>query len=195
MRTATITRKTAETDIALTLTLDGAGRANVNTGVSFLDHMLTLFAAHGRFDLTVRCDGDTHVDDHHSTEDIGIALGAALRAALGDKRGICRYGQRILPMDEALILCALDLSGRCCLRYGLQIPTEKVGTFDTELVEEFFAALCREAGLTLHRRQLDGTKSHHIIEGAFKAFGRALREAVSLDPASAGALPSTKGVL
>ena len=195
MRSATITRKTAETDIALTLALDGAGRADVKTGVGFLDHMLTLFAAHGRFDLTVRCDGDTYVDDHHSTEDIGIALGAALKAALGDKRGICRYGQRILPMDEALILCALDLSGRCCLRYGLQIPTEKVGTFDTELVEEFFAALCREAGLTLHLRQLDGTNSHHIIEGAFKAFGRALREAVSLDPASAGALPSTKGVL
>ena len=195
MRSATITRKTAETDIALTLALDGAGRADVKTGVGFLDHMLTLFAAHGRFDLTVRCDGDTYVDDHHSTEDIGIALGAALKAALGDKRGVCRYGQRILPMDEALILCALDLSGRCCLRYGLQIPTEKVGTFDTELVEEFFAALCREAGLTLHLRQLDGTNSHHIIEGAFKAFGRALREAVSLDPASAGALPSTKGVL
>lgn len=195
MRSATITRKTAETDIALTLALDGAGRADVKTGVGFLDHMLTLFAAHGRFDLTVRCDGDTYVDDHHSTEDIGIALGAALKAALGDKRGVCRYGQRILPMDEALILCALDLSGRCCLRYGLQIPTEKVGTFDTELIEEFFAALCREAGLTLHLKQLDGTNSHHIIEGAFKAFGRALREAVSLDPASAGALPSTKGVL
>ena len=195
MRSATITRKTAETDIALTLALDGAGRADVKTGVGFLDHMLTLFAAHGRFDLTVRCDGDTYVDDHHSTEDIGIALGAALKAALGDKRGVCRYGQRILPMDEALILCALDLSGRCCLRYGLQIPAEKVGTFDTELVEEFFAALCREAGLTLHLKQLDGTNSHHIIEGAFKAFGRALREAVSLDPASAGALPSTKGVL
>ena len=195
MRTATITRKTAETDIALTLALDGAGRADVKTGVGFLDHMLTLLAAHGRFDLTVRCDGDTFVDDHHSTEDVGIALGMALKAALGDKRGVCRYGQRILPMDEALILCALDLSGRCCLRYGLSIPTEKVGTFDTELVEEFFAALCREAGLTLHLKQLDGTNSHHIIEGAFKAFARALREAVSIDPASADALPSTKGVL
>ena len=195
MRSATITRKTAETDIALTLTLDGAGKADVKTGVGFLDHMLTLFAAHGRFDLTVRCDGDTCVDDHHSAEDIGIALGLALKEALGDKRGVCRYGQRILPMDEALILCALDLSGRCCLRYGLQIPTEKVGTFDTELVEEFFAALCREAGLTLHLKQLDGTNSHHIIEGAFKAFARALKEAVSLDPALAGELPSTKGVL
>lgn len=195
MRSATITRKTAETDIALTLALDGAGRADVKTGVGFLDHMLTLLAAHGRFDLTVRCDGDTCVDDHHSAEDIGIALGMALKEALGDKRGVCRYGQRILPMDEALILCALDLSGRCCLRYGLQIPTEKVGTFDTELVEEFFAALCREAGLTLHLKQLDGTNSHHIIEGAFKAFARALKEAVSLDPALAGELPSTKGVL
>lgn len=195
MRTAEITRKTAETDIALTLALDGAGRADVKTGVGFLDHMLTLFASHGRFDLTVRCDGDTFVDDHHSTEDVGIALGMALKEALGDKRGICRYGQRILPMDEALILCALDLSGRCCLRYGLAIPTEKVGTFDTELVEEFFAALCREAGLTLHLKQLDGTNSHHIIEGAFKAFTRALREAVSIDPESADALPSTKGVL
>lgn len=195
MRTAEITRKTAETDIALTLALDGAGKADVKTGVGFLDHMLTLFASHGRFDLTVRCDGDTFVDDHHSTEDVGIALGMALKEALGDKRGICRYGQRILPMDEALILCALDLSGRCCLRYGLDIPTEKVGTFDTELVEEFFAALCREAGLTLHFRQLDGTNSHHIIEGAFKAFARALREAVSLDPALENELPSTKGVL
>ena len=195
MRTATIDRKTAETEISLTLALDGTGSADVSTGVGFLDHMLTLFAAHGRFDLAVRCVGDTFVDDHHSVEDVGIALGMALREALGDKRGVRRYGQRILPMDEALILCALDLSGRCCLRYGLAIPTEKVGTFDTELVEEFFAALCREAGLTLHFKQLDGTNSHHIIEGAFKAFARALSEAVSIDPALADALPSTKGVL
>ncbi|MBQ9044591.1 MAG: imidazoleglycerol-phosphate dehydratase HisB [Oscillospiraceae bacterium] len=195
MRTATIDRKTAETEISLTLALDGTGSADVSIGVGFLDHMLTLFAAHGRFDLAVRCVGDTFVDDHHSVEDVGIALGMALREALGDKRGVRRYGQRILPMDEALILCALDLSGRCCLRYGLAIPTEKVGTFDTELVEEFFAALCREAGLTLHFKQLDGTNSHHIIEGAFKAFARALSEAVSIDPALADALPSTKGVL
>ncbi len=195
MRSATIERKTAETDIALTLTLDGAGRSDLNSGVGFLDHMLTLFAAHGRFDLTLRCVGDTFVDDHHSVEDIGIALGMALRESLGDKRGICRYGQRLLPMDEALVLCALDLSGRSCLRYGLEIPTEKVGSFDTELVEEFFAALCREAGLTLHLRQLDGTNSHHIIEAAFKAFARALREAVSLDGALSNELPSTKGVL
>ena len=195
MRSATIERKTAETDIALTLTLDGAGRSDLNSGVGFLDHMLTLFAAHGRFDLTLRCVGDTFVDDHHSVEDIGIALGMALRESLGDKRGICRYGQRLLPMDEALVLCALDLSGRSCLRYGLEIPTEKVGSFDTELVEEIFAALCREAGLTLHLRQLDGTNSHHIIEAAFKAFARALREAVSLDGALSNELPSTKGVL
>ncbi|MBQ5406692.1 MAG: imidazoleglycerol-phosphate dehydratase HisB [Oscillospiraceae bacterium] len=195
MRSATIERKTAETDIALTLTLDGAGRSDLNSGVGFLDHMLTLLAAHGRFDLTLRCVGDTFVDDHHSVEDIGIALGMALRESLGDKRGICRYGQRLLPMDEALVLCALDLSGRSCLRYGLEIPTEKVGSFDTELVEEFFAALCREAGLTLHLRQLDGTNSHHIIEAAFKAFARALREAVSLDGALSNELPSTKGVL
>ena len=195
MRSATIERKTAETDIALTLTLDGAGRSDLNSGVGFLDHMLTLLAAHGRFDLTLRCVGDTFVDDHHSGEDIGIALGMALRESLGDKRGICRYGQRLLPMDEALVLCALDLSGRSCLRYGLEIPTEKVGSFDTELVEEFFAALCREAGLTLHLRQLDGTNSHHIIEAAFKAFARALREAVSLDGALSNELPSTKGVL
>ena len=195
MRSATIERKTAETDIALTLTLDGAGRSDLNSGVGFLDHMLTLFAAHGRFDLTLRCVGDTFVDDHHSVEDIGIALCMALRESLGDKRGICRYGQRLLPMDEALVLCALDLSGRSCLRYGLEIPTEKVGSFDTELVEEFFAALCREAGLTLHLRQLDGTNSHHIIEAAFKAFARALREAVSLDGALSNELPSTKGVL
>ena len=195
MRSATIERKTAETDIALTLTLDGAGRSDLNSGVGFLDHMLTLLAAHGRFDLTLRCVGDTFVDDHHSVEDIGIALGMALRESLGDKRGICRYGQRLLPMDEALVLCALDLSGRSCLRCGLEIPTEKVGSFDTELVEEFFAALCREAGLTLHLRQLDGTNSHHIIEAAFKAFARALREAVSLDGALSNELPSTKGVL
>ena len=195
MRSATIERKTAETDIALTLTLDGAGRSDLNSGVGFLDHMLTLLAAHGRFDLTLRCVGDTFVDDHHSVEDIGIALGMALEEALDEKRGVRRYGSMLLPMDEALVLCALDLSGRACLRYGLEIPTEKVGSFDTELVEEFFAALCREAGLTLHLRQLDGTNSHHIIEAAFKAFARALREAVSLDGALSNELPSTKGVL
>ena len=195
MRSATIERKTAETDIALTLTLDGAGRSDLNSGVGFLDHMLTLLAAHGRFDLTLRCVGDTFVDDHHSVEDIGICLGKALGEALGDKRGVCRYGDTTMPMDEALVLTAVDLSGRSVLCFDLDVPTEKVGSFDTELVEEFFAALCREAGLTLHLRQLDGTNSHHIIEAAFKAFARALREAVSLDGALSNELPSTKGVL
>ena len=195
MRNAAIERNTAETKISLRMNLDGVGIAQISTGVGFLDHMLTLFAAHGRFDLTVQCAGDTHVDDHHSVEDIGIALGQALRQALGEKRGVRRYGDIVLPMDEALVLCAVDLSGRSCLRYGLAIPTEKVGTFDTELVEEFFQALCREAGLTLHLKQLDGTNSHHIIEAAFKAAARARRAAVSIDPAAADAVPSTKGVL
>lgn len=195
MRQSTITRDTAETKIRLSLELDGSGRSEIATGVGFLDHMLTLFASHGRFDLTVACTGDTDVDDHHSVEDIGIALGAAFRAALGDKRGVRRYGSICLPMDEALVLCAVDLSGRSCLRYALDIPTEKVGTFDTELVEEFFAAFTREAALTLHVRQLDGTNSHHIIEAAFKALGRALRAAVEIDPACRNAVPSTKGVL
>ena len=195
MRTAVITRTTAETEIALKLKLDGLGVAQIDTGVGFLDHMLNLFAAHGRFDLSVTCKGDTNVDDHHSVEDIGIALGQALKAALGEKRGVRRYGDIMLPMDEALVLCAVDLSGRSCLRYGLEIPTEKVGTFDTELVEEFFHALCREAGLTLHLRQLDGTNSHHIIEAAFKAVGRALRAAAEPDPRAADAVPSTKGIL
>ena len=195
MRTASITRNTAETQISLRLSLDGRGVQEIDTGVGFLDHMLTIFAAHGHFDLAVTCKGDTNVDDHHSVEDVGIALGQALRQALGDKRGVRRYGSMLLPMDEALVLCAVDLSGRSCLRYGLEIPTEKVGTFDTELVEEFFLALCREAGLTLHLKQLDGTNSHHIIEAAFKAFGRALHDAASIDPAAADAVPSTKGVL
>ena len=195
MRTANIGRRTAETKIALMLNLDGTGSADIHTGVGFLDHMLNLFASHGRFDLTVACAGDTFVDDHHSVEDIGIALGQAFRQALGEKKGIRRYGDIILPMDEALILCAVDLSGRSCLRYGLQFPTEKVGTFDTELVEEFLQGFTREAALNLHLKQLDGTNSHHIIEGAFKALARALREAVSIDPACADAVPSTKGVL
>ena len=195
MRTAAIQRTTAETDIALRLNLDGKGVSEIATGVGFLDHMLTLLAVHGRLDLSVSCRGDTQVDDHHSVEDVGIALGQALKKALGDKRGVRRYGDVILPMDEALVLCAVDLSGRSCLRYHLEIPTEKVGTFDTELVEEFFLALTREAGVTLHLRRLDGTNSHHIIEAAFKAVARALREAVSFDPAAADAVPSSKGVL
>ncbi len=195
VRTASIARKTAETDIALTLALDGTGKCSVDSGVPFLDHMLTLFASHGRFDLTLTCKGDTEVDDHHSVEDIGIALGDAIRKALGDKRGIFRYGTAIIPMDEALILCSLDLSGRAHLAYKLKIPAEKVGTFDTELGKEFFIALSRNAGITLHLHQLDGENSHHILEGAFKAFARALRAAVKIDETTANEIPSSKGVL
>lgn len=195
MRTAEINRTTAETAITLRLCLDGTGASQVQSGVGFLDHMLTLFAKHSRFDLTLTCSGDTQVDDHHSVEDIGIVLGQALCQALGDKRGIRRYGSCILPMDEALILCAADLSGRSCLRLQAQIPTEKVGTFDTELVEEFFQALTREARMNLHLRQLDGTNSHHIIEAMFKALGRTLRQAVAIDPDCRDEIPSTKGVL
>lgn len=195
MRSAEISRRTAETEIALSLRLDGAGKSDVRTGVGFLDHMLTLFAAHGRFDLTVSCRGDTWVDDHHTVEDVGIALGEALRQALGDKRGVARYGSMLLPMDEALILCAVDLSGRSCLRMTAQFPSEKIGTFDTELVEEFFLAVTRNAGMTLHLRQMDGTNSHHIAEGMFKAFGRALSQAAAVDARLQGEIPSTKGVL
>lgn len=195
MRTAEINRTTAETAITLRLCLDGTGASQVQSGVGFLDHMLTLFAKHSRFDLTLTCSGDTKVDDHHSVEDIGIVLGQALCQALGDKRGIRRYGSCILPMDEALILCAADLSGRSCLRLQAQLPTEKVGTFDTELVEEFFQALTREARINLHLRQLDGTNSHHIIEAMFKALGRTLRQAVAIDPDCRDEIPSTKGVL
>ena len=195
MRSAEIRRRTAETDITLTLCLDGTGKGEVNTGVGFLDHMLTLFAAHGRFDLSVICRGDTGVDDHHSVEDIGIALGEAVMRALGEKRGIARYGSMLLPMDEALVLAAIDLSGRACLRFTAQIPSQKIGTFDTELVEEFFTAFARSAGATLHIRQLDGVNSHHIVEAMFKAFGRALSAAAALDPRLGDAIPSTKGVL
>ena len=195
MRTAVITRTTAETEIALKLKLDGMGVAQIDTGVGFLDHMLNLFAAHGRFDLAVTCKGDTNVDDHHSVEDIGICLGRALSEALGDKRGICRYGDTTLPMDEALILTAIDLSGRSVLCFDLDVPTQKVGSFDTELVEEFFTALCSNAGITLHIRELAGKNSHHIIEGCFKSFARSLRKAVAIDPAFADEVPSTKGVL
>jgi len=194
-RSSEIKRKTAETDIALSLCLDGTGTADIDTGVGFLDHMLELFARHGRFDLCVRCKGDTHVDDHHTVEDIGICLGLAISEALGDARGITRYGSMILPMDEALILSAVDLGGRSTLGYALEIPAEKVGTFDTELTEEFFLALTRTGRLTVHLRSLAGSNSHHIIEGAFKAFGRALRQAVAIDEAFAGEVPSTKGVL
>jgi len=195
MRTAEITRRTAETDIALRLTLEGTGAGTIQTGVGFLDHMLTMFAKHGRFDLELTCKGDTWVDDHHTAEDVGIVLGQAFRQALGNKRGICRYGDITLPMDEALILAAVDFSGRGYLGYGLQIPTQKVGTFDTELVEEFWLGFTRNAECTLHIRQLAGTNSHHIIEGTFKAVGRVLKEAVAIDPAFANEVPSTKGVL
>ena len=195
MREARIDRKTAETDIQLTLELDGSGKSDIATGVGFLDHMLTLFAHHGRFDLTLRCQGDTQVDDHHSVEDIGIALGAAFRQALGDKKGIVRYGSMLLPMDEALVLCAVDFSGRGMLRYGLSVPAKKLGTFDTELGEEFFWGFVRNAEATLHFQQLDGVNSHHILEAAFKAFGRALRQAVKIDPELRDEIPSTKGML
>jgi len=195
VRTANISRKTAETDIQLTLDLDGGGKSAVDTGCGFLDHMLTLFARHGRFDLTVKCDGDTNVDYHHTTEDIGIVLGQAFAEALGDKRGIRRYGSMLLPMDEALILCALDLSGRAHLEYALEIPTEKVGDFDTELTKEFFYAFVRTSAATLHLLQLSGENSHHIIEGAFKAFGRAMKDAVAIDEAYRDEIPSTKGML
>ncbi len=195
MRIGEINRTTAETEIWLRLDLDGSGGSTIDTGVGFLDHMLTLFASHGRFNLEVTCKGDVAVDDHHSVEDIGIALGEAFTKALGDKKGIIRYGHMILPMDEALIMTAVDFSGRACLAYDLQIPTEKVGTFDTELVEEFWQGFVRKAQCNLHIRQLAGTNSHHIIEGAFKSAARSMRTAVSIDPAFAGEIPSTKGML
>ena len=195
MRKAEIYRKTGETEIRISLNLDGTGKYEIDTGVGFLNHMLELFARHGRFDLQVSCRGDTCVDDHHSVEDTGIALGQAFDQALGDKKGIRRYGQRLLPMDEALILTAADLSGRSYLGYGLEIPAQKVGTFDTELTEEFFQGFVRSARCTLHIRQMAGMNSHHIIEGAFKSAARALREAVEIDPALEGEIPSTKGML
>ncbi|MBE6991241.1 MAG: imidazoleglycerol-phosphate dehydratase HisB [Ruminococcaceae bacterium] len=192
-RLGNITRQTAETDISLVLCIDGSGTSDVNTGCGFMDHMLTLFAKHGGFDLTVNCKGDTHVDYHHSVEDIGICLGMALSDALGDMRGITRYGSMILPMDEALILTAVDISGRSYLACELDIPTEKVGDFDTELVQEFLLAFTRKANITLHVRQLAGENSHHIIEGVFKSLARSLKTAVSRDGSSS--IPSTKGIL
>ena len=193
MRSFETTRTTAETDIFLSLNLDGTGKSSIDTGCGFLNHMLTLFASHGRFDLTVKCAGDIDVDDHHSVEDIGIVLGQAFQAALGDKRGITRYGSFLLPMDEALIQTAVDISGRSCLCYGLEIPTEKIGTFDTELVEEFFLGFTRNCPMSLHIRQLAGKNSHHIVEGAFKSVSRSLKAAVALD--GSNDIPSTKGVL
>ena len=195
MRTAQMIRKTAETDIKLKLNLDGSGKSNINTGCGFLDHMLILFSSHGRFDLDVECKGDTHVDYHHTTEDIGIALGKAFYDALGDKRGIHRYGDTILPMDEALIMSAVDFSGRSYLGFELSLPTEKVGDFDTELVEEFFLGFTRNAECSLHIKMLSGKNTHHIIEGVFKSVARTLREAVKIDEEFRDEIPSTKGVL
>lgn len=195
MRIAKIDRQTAETDISLSLNLDGTGIAKIDTGCGFMNHMLTLFAHHAGFDLEVICKGDTDVDFHHSAEDIGIVLGDALAQALGDKKGITRYGSFILPMDEALIMTAIDISGRGHLSYGLEIPAARVGQFDTELVQEFFISLTRRAGITLHIRQLAGFNTHHIIEGAFKSVARSLGIAVKIDPSKADAIPSTKGVL
>ena len=195
MRTSTIIRHTAETDIRLELNLDGSGKSEIDTGCGFLNHMLTLFARHGRFDLTVKCVGDIDVDDHHTVEDIGICLGMAFAEALGDMGGIVRYGHTLLPMDEALILTAVDISGRCHLGYALDIPTQKIGTFDSELVKEFWLGFVRKANLTLHIRRLSGENSHHIAEGAFKSVARSLRQAVAIDPALNGEIPSTKGML
>ena len=195
MRSYNIERKTAETDIKLSLNLDGTGKSEIDTGCGFLDHMLTLFASHGRFDLTVSCVGDVKVDYHHTAEDIGICLGKAFFEALGDKKGIERYGSVTIPMDEALSLCAVDFSGRDYLGFAVEIPSVKVGDFDTELVEEFWLAFVRASACTLHIRQLAGKNSHHIIEGAFKSVARSLRDAVAIDPLFANDIPSTKGVL
>ena len=195
MREAQISRKTAETDVFVKINLDGTGVNEISTGIGFLDHMLVLFAKHGRFDLTVKCDGDLEVDGHHTTEDIGIALGQAFKEALGDKKGIKRYGNTILPMDEALILTAVDISGRPYLRYRMRIPAPMVGDFDTELLREFVIAFAFNAGVTLHIRRLDGVNSHHIIEGTFKSLARTLRKAVAIDEEAKDEIPSTKGVL
>jgi len=195
MRNAEIIRKTNETDINLKLNLDGKGNSKIETGCGFLDHMLTLFASHARFDLEITCKGDTFVDYHHTVEDIGIALGRAFKTALGDKKGITRYGSMILPMDETLILSALDISGRAHLEYSLDIPAPKVGDFDTELTEEFFISLVRNADVTLHIKQLSGSNSHHIIEGAFKSVARSFKAAVAIENGFENEIPSTKGVL
>lgn len=195
MRTSQISRKTNETDIELSLDLDGTGTFEINTGCGFLNHMMELFSRHGRFDLSLKCKGDSHVDDHHTVEDIGISLGQAFKEALGTKQGISRYGNMMLPMDETLVLCALDISGRAYLNFDIEIPTQKVGTFDTELVKEFMTAFSREMGLTLHFKMMAGENSHHIIEAVFKSLARALKQAVSIDRNYADEIPSTKGVL
>ena len=195
MRIAEIIRKTAETNISLKLNIDGTGRSNIDTGIGFLDHMLVLFASHAKFDLEIRCDGDTHIDFHHSTEDIGICLGLAFQQLVEDKRGLYRYGSMILPMDEALIVSAVDISGRSTLVYEVAIPSTKVGEFDTELVKEFWLALVRNLPVSLHIRMLSGENSHHIIESIFKSVARSLREALSLDKDYLDEIPSTKGIL
>ena len=192
MQASKIKRKTAETDIALEFKANGSGKCKINSGIGFMDHMLTLFACHGGFDLTLNCKGDTEVDDHHSAEDIGICLGKAFKEALGDKKGIARYGDIILPMDEALILAAVDISGRATLNYDVNIKAKKIGSFDTELIEEFLIAFVNNAGVTLHIKQLAGRNSHHIAEAVFKAVARALRKAVKVE---GDAIPSSKGVL
>ena len=195
MRKVSIERNTSETKISLCLNLDGSGKSNIQTGCGFLDHMLTLFSKHGRFDLDIKCNGDTEVDFHHTAEDIGIVLGQAILNALGDMKGITRYGYMILPMDEALILTAVDISGRGLLRFDLDIKAEKIGEFDTELIKEFFLAFVREAKITLHIKMLDGANSHHIAEGAFKSFARALSTAVKINEDYKNEIPSTKGML
>ena len=195
MRTAVINRKTMETDISLTINLDGTGIGKINTGIGFLDHMLNLFANHGKFDIDLNCVGDTYVDYHHSVEDIGICFGQAFFAALGEKIGIKRYAHTILPMDEALILSAVDISGRFHLSYEVSSPTQKVGSFDTELIEEFWLGCARNLNLSLHIKQLDGKNSHHIIEGIFKSVARSLKTAVEIDKTYENEIPSTKGVL
>lgn len=195
MRNSVIERKTAETEINLTLNLDGEGVSKIDTGCGFLNHMLTLFARHGNFDLTVYCKGDIDVDYHHTAEDIGICLGEAFKNALGDMKGITRYAHTILPMDESLILSAVDISGRSFLSFNAEIPTEKVGDFDTELVREFFEAFVRKAEITLHIKRIDGYNSHHIIEGIYKSVARSMKTAVAIDEKNKDKIPSTKGVL
>ncbi len=194
-RIATVNRKTGETDISITLNLDGTGKSEVSTGIGFFDHMLISFAKHGRFDLTVKCEGDLYVDTHHTIEDVGIVLGKAIKDAVGDKAGIRRYASFIMPMDESLILSAVDLSGRPYLNYDLKLTTPKVGDFDTEMTKEFFYAVSYAGEMNLHLKQLDGSNNHHIIEAAFKAFANALSQAVSVDPRIDGEILSTKGTL
>ena len=194
-RVASVSRTTKETDVQVTLNVDGTGQCTADTGIPFLDHMLHQIASHGLFDLEVRAKGDIEIDDHHTNEDVGITLGMALRQALGDRKGITRFGHFVAPLDEALVQISLDFSGRPHLSYGLQIPTERVGTYDTQLVREFFVAIVNHAQMTLHIRQLDGINSHHIIEATFKAFARAMRMATETDPRRAGRIPSSKGVL